>query len=99
MSKCPFTLHCDDYASGRTPQTQERKLASLPLFECVRSGRVVGRHSSSISEGKLPYFGLEPEASLVTLSKRLVCKECGSKAVQTFRYSEDTAGPPLVPEN
>ena len=48
---------------------------------------------------KLPYFGLEPDASLVTLSKRLVCKECGSKAVQTFRYSADTPGPPLVPEN
>ena len=35
---------------------------------------------------KLTYFGLPPNTSLVTLSKRLVCKECGAKSVQTFRY-------------
>jgi hypothetical protein len=51
-----------------------------------------------VSEEKLPFFGLEPNASLVTLSKRLVCKKCGSKSVQTYRYVEDGDGPPMIPE-
>ena len=49
-------------------------------------------------EERLQEFGMEPKASLVTLSKRLICKECGSKAVRTFRYVEDEDGPPLVPQ-
>jgi hypothetical protein len=63
-------------------------------IDCLNCG-----HCSSVAEEKLPYFGLEPDASLVTLSKRLVCKECGSKAVQTYRYSDDGPAPPLVPES
>jgi hypothetical protein len=51
-----------------------------------------------MAEEKLADFGLEPRASLVTLSKRLVCSKCGSKAVQTFRYVEDPDGPTLVPK-
>ena len=49
-----------------------------------------------MSEEKLTYFGLPPNTSLVALNKRLVCKECGGKSVQTFRYV-DEEGPPLVP--
>jgi hypothetical protein len=62
-------------------------------IDCLKCG-----HATSVSEDKLPYFGLEPGASLVTLTKRLVCKECGSKSVQTFRYEEEE-GPPLVPRD
>jgi hypothetical protein len=62
-------------------------------IDCLKCG-----HCTSIPEEKLSDFGLEPKSSLVTLIKRLVCKECGSKSVQTFRYVEDTDGPPLVPE-
>jgi hypothetical protein len=61
-------------------------------IDCLKCG-----HCASVSEDKLPFFGLEPNSSLVTLSKRLVCKKCGSKSVQTFRYVEDTDGPPMVP--
>ena len=50
-----------------------------------------------MSEENLPEWGLEAGASLVTLSKRLICSKCGSKAVQTFRYVEDPDGPTLVP--
>ena len=55
-------------------------------------------HHSSFPEEKLSDFGMQPKSSLVLLTKRLVCKNCGSKAVQTFRYVEDPDGPPLVPE-
>jgi hypothetical protein len=61
-------------------------------IDCLKCG-----HCVSMSEQKLPYFGLQPTASLVTLSKRLVCKKCGSKSVQTYRYTEDAEGPPMVP--
>jgi hypothetical protein len=63
-------------------------------MDCLRCG-----HCTSISEEKLLDFGLQPNTSLVTLSKRLVCKECGSKAVQTFRYVDDPDGIPLVPRD
>ena len=62
-------------------------------IDCLKCG-----HCTSISEEKLPAFGLEPKASLVTLTKRLVCKVCGSKSIQTFRYVEDPDGPTLVPK-
>ena len=52
----------------------------------------------SVAEDKLPYFGLTPDVSLVVLSKRLTCKQCGSKSVSTFRYDEDNDGPTLVPK-
>jgi hypothetical protein len=63
-------------------------------IDCLKCG-----HATSLSEEKLTHFGLEAGASLVTLTKRLVCKECGSRSVQTFRYVEDDDGPPLVPED
>ena len=63
-------------------------------IDCLKCG-----HCISVSQDKLLYFGLEPNASLVTLTKRLVCKECGSKSVQTYRYHGDEEGaPPMVPE-
>ena len=61
-------------------------------IDCLSCG-----HCASLSEEKLPYFGLAPDSSLVLLTKRLTCKECGSRSVSTFRY-EDDDGPPLVPE-
>jgi hypothetical protein len=68
-------------------------MATRIAIDCLTCG-----HCASVSEERLPHFGLEPQASLVTLSKRLVCKKCGSKSVQTYRYSEDT-GPPMVPSD
>src|SRR3954454_24227560 len=65
-------------------------MATRIAINCLNCG-----HSSSLAEEKLPHFGLEPNASLVTLTRRLVCSECGSKAVQTRRYQTDA--PPLVP--
>ena len=60
-------------------------------IECLRCG-----HCGSLAEEALPGFGLPKDASLVLVTKRLTCSECGSKSVRTFRY--DTAAPPLVPE-
>jgi hypothetical protein len=67
-------------------------MTKIIAIDCLKCG-----HCASVSEQKLPYFGLEPNASLVTLSKRLVCKKCGSRSVQVYRYIEDTDGPPMVP--
>ena len=67
----------------------ERRIA----IDCLSCG-----HCTSVAERKLPAFGLEPDASLVTLTRRLTCKECGSKAVRAFRYVDDAEGPPLVPQ-
>jgi hypothetical protein len=50
-----------------------------------------------VSQAKLSHFGLDPNVTLVTLSKRLICKECGGKAVRVFRYVEDS--PTLVPKD
>jgi hypothetical protein len=62
-------------------------------IECLNCG-----HCTSVAEEKLPAFCLEPKASLVTLTKRLICKVCGSQSVRTFRYDEDPDGPTLVPK-
>jgi hypothetical protein len=69
-------------------------MATRIAIDCLKC-----RHCASVSEEKLPYFGLEPGASLVTFSKRLVCKKCGSKSVQTYRYIEGEDGPPMVPRD
>jgi hypothetical protein len=73
-------------ASGQ-PQQAAFRIA----IDCLNCG-----HCTSVSQAKLSHFGLDPNVTLVTLSKRLVCKECGSKAVRVFRYVED--GPALVPK-
>jgi hypothetical protein len=61
-------------------------------IDCLKCG-----HCTSVSADKLLYFGLEPNASLVTLAKRLVCKECGSKSAQTYRCLDDEEGPSMIP--
>ncbi|MBN8935388.1 MAG: hypothetical protein J0I13_03580 [Rhizobiales bacterium] len=61
-------------------------------LECLSCG-----HRASLAEDDLPAYGLEPGASLVTLTKRTVCRRCGSRAVVAYRYAEDDLGPTLVP--
>ena len=56
-------------------------------IDCLKCG-----HCTSMAEEKLPAFGLAAGTSLVTLTKRLICSKCGSKAVQAFRYVEDLTG-------
>jgi hypothetical protein len=63
-------------------------------IDCLNCG-----HCTSVAEEKLPAFGLEPKASFVTLTKRLVCKVCGSKSVEAFRYVEDADGPTWCRKN
>ena len=69
-----------------TPRSKERI-----AIDCLNCG-----HCNSVSVEKMPYFGLPPDASLVEFTKRLTCKECGSKAVQAFRYVEGAPG--VVPD-
>ena len=60
-------------------------------IECLSCG-----HCGSLAERELPRFGLAENAPLVLLTKRLVCQECGSRSVRTFRYDPDA--PPIAPE-
>ena len=60
-------------------------------IDCLHCG-----HCTSVSQDKLSYFGLPADAPLATLTKRLVCRECGSKSVHTFRYVGDA--PPIAPQ-
>ena len=53
----------------------------------------------SMAEDDLLAHGLEPGSSLVTLTKRMICTKCGSRAVMAYRYVEDDLGPTLVPPN
>lgn len=63
-------------------------------IDCLNCG-----HFSSMPEEDLEEFGLQADTSLVVLTKRLICKVCGSKAVRAFRYLDDPeGGAPLVPK-
>ncbi len=53
-------------------------------------------HPGSLDERELPQHGLPESTSLVMLTKRLVCQECGSRAVRAFRSDPDA--PPLAPQ-
>jgi hypothetical protein len=57
-------------------------------LECLNRG-----HRASLTEDNLPAYGLEPGTSLVTLTKRTVCRqcECGSRAVVAYREEDGTA--------
>jgi hypothetical protein len=67
--------------------------SSWIAIECLNC-----RHRAAVSPESLPRYGLEPDASLVTLTKRLVCTQCGSKAVQAYRCADDDiVPPPLAP--
>jgi hypothetical protein len=78
-----------DVPTGKRRRFETTRIA----IDCLKCG-----HSTSVAEEKLAYFGLDPNFSLVTLTKRLVCKRCGSKSVQTFRYQQED-GPTLVPRD
>jgi hypothetical protein len=47
-------------------------------IDCLKCG-----HATSVSEDKLPYFGLEPGASLVTLTKS--ASSARSAAARVYR--------------
>ncbi len=59
-------------------------------IECLSCG-----HRSSLAERDLPRFGLAEDTSLVTVTRRLVCQECGSRSVRAFREAD---APPLAPQ-
>jgi len=73
------------------PQPAHNRLVRIAI-DCLNCG-----HCTSVSQDKLSHFGLDPDVTLVTLSRRLVCKECGGKAVRVFRTVEDS--PALVPKD
>ena len=53
-------------------------------IDCLNCG-----HVASISEVSLAHRGYEPGTSLVALTRKFICQECGSKAVRAYRYDEE----------
>jgi DNA-directed RNA polymerase subunit RPC12/RpoP len=60
--------------------------------ECLRC-----RHRAVLSDDKLESGGLSRDSSLVLITKRLVCQECGSRSVKAYRVDADDA--PLAPRD
>jgi hypothetical protein len=63
-------------------------------IDCLNCG-----HTATIAEADLENFGCPPDASLVLVTKRLICSQCQSKAVRAYRYIDDEMQPvfPLAP--
>jgi DNA-directed RNA polymerase subunit RPC12/RpoP len=56
------------------------------VVDCLTCG-----HHASIAQDDLPLYGLEPRTSLVTITKRFVCRQCGSRAVRAYREDDGPA--------
>lgn len=61
-------------------------MATKVGVECLRCG-----HAGTISEAELQSRGFKPDAPLATISKRLICGECGSRAIKAWRFEEKAA--------
>ena len=61
------------------------------LIKCLSCG-----NSVSFRERDLPELGYLTDEPLALITKRMVCKECGSKALSARRYNDDEAL--LVPD-
>ena len=68
--------------------------------DCLSCG-----HCRSFVEAELEHYGLSRDTSLVVLTKRLVCSECGSRSVLAFRFEDDgeqqkvlSESPSVVPD-
>jgi RNase P subunit RPR2 len=66
-------------------------LTTQIVIECLHCG-----HAALLHEDGLRKYGEEPGASLVSLSKRLICKECKSGSVRAYRRIDNEA--PLSPQ-
>ena len=60
------------------------------VIECLHCG-----HAALLQESDLRKYGEEPGASLIPLTKRLVCKECKSGSVRAYRRIDNEM--PLSP--
>ena len=63
--------------------------------ECLRCG-----HRATLSADRLESHGLSSDTSLVLITRRLTCQDCGSRSVKAFRIDDRRSdGPPLVPSD
>jgi len=64
------------------------------VIECLHCG-----HAARLHEDDLNKFGEVPGASLTSLAKRLICRECKSSSVRAYRrIDNDTPLSPHRPE-
>ena len=65
-------------------------LSTEIVIECLHCG-----HAALLHEADLKKYGEAPGASLVSLTRRLICKECKSGSVRAYRRIDNEA--PLSP--
>jgi hypothetical protein len=56
------------------------------VIECLHCG-----HAAQLGEQDLVRYGEAPGASLVALSRRLICKECKSGSVRAYRRVDNAS--------
>jgi len=56
------------------------------VIECLHCG-----HAARLREDELSRYGEMPGASLVPLTRRLICKECRSGSVRAYRRVDHEA--------
>jgi len=69
---------------------------AVVVVECLRCG-----HRGKLTAAELESHGLGDDTSLVLITRRLVCQDCGSRSIKAFRRDDgDAAGDPtLVPSD
>jgi len=60
--------------------------------ECLRC-----RHTAVLSDDKLESHGFTRDSSLVLITRRLVCQECGSRSMKAVRVDSGPDDATLVP--
>ena len=63
-------------------------------IDCLKCG-----HTATMAECDLETLGFKRDASLVLVTRKLICSKCQSKAVRAYRYIDDELQPlfPLAP--
>ena len=70
-----------DHQEHRRPwKAEERVMATVIKVKCLICG-----HVGHIAEQDLPDYGFKPDAPIALISKRLKCRECGSRAMSAQR--------------
>ena len=57
-------------------------------IDCLNCGHFVAMDESDLEE-----LGFQKDESLVTVTKKLVCSRCKSKAVSAYRFIDDELQP------
>ena len=72
----------DSQAFHVARKTENGLMATVIKIKCLVCG-----HVGQIAEDDLPDYGFRPDAAIALISKRLKCRECGSRAMSAQRQA------------